>query len=139
MMGKIECQRRGWLKMRQLDSITDSMEMNLGMLQSMGSRRIGHNLVTEQHFSTSLDQTPDNPSVQFEEPHLASTIEQDSGVQNFSAMHTGLSKYFIALFFIPVFFVCLFECEELFTGQMSSQICPLLPERQQLLQQLFAY
>ena len=90
--------------MRQLDSIIDSMEMNLGMLQSMGLQRIGHDLVTEQHFSTSLDQTPDNPSVQFEEPHLASTIEQNSGVQNFSAMHIGLGKYFIALLFIPVFF-----------------------------------
>ena len=108
------------------------------MLQSMGLQRIGHDLVTEQHFSTSLDQTPDNPSVQFEEPHLASTIEQNSGVQNFSAMHIGLGKYFIALLFIPVIFF-FFEYEELFTGQMSSQICPLLPERQQLLQQLFAY
>ena len=43
--------------MRWLDSITDSMNMNLGKLQeilrdrmllSMGSQRVGHNLVTEQ-------------------------------------------------------------------------------------------
>ena len=46
--------------MRWLDSITDSMEMNLSqlqetvkdrnarMLQSMGSQRVGHDLSTEQ-------------------------------------------------------------------------------------------
>ena len=43
--------------MRWLDSITDSMNMNLGKLQeivrdrmllSMGSQRVGHNLVTGQ-------------------------------------------------------------------------------------------
>ena len=44
--------------MRWLDSITDSMDMNLrkpqeivkdrGMLQSVGSQRVRHNLVTEQ-------------------------------------------------------------------------------------------
>ena len=46
--------------MRWLDCITDSMDMNLsklqetmkdrepGVLQSIGSQRVGHNLVTEQ-------------------------------------------------------------------------------------------
>ena len=46
--------------MRWLDDITDSMDMNLsklqdivkdreaGMLQSMGSQRVGHDLVIEQ-------------------------------------------------------------------------------------------
>ena len=47
--------------MRWLDGVIDSMDMNLGklqkmmretgkagMLQSMGSQRVGHNLVTEQ-------------------------------------------------------------------------------------------
>ena len=61
MLGKIEGRRRrGRQRMRWLDGITDSMDMNLsklqetvkdrkpGVLQSMGSQRVGHDLVTEQ-------------------------------------------------------------------------------------------
>ena len=61
MLGKIEGKRRrGQQRMRWLDSITDSLDMNLhklqeivkdrepGVLQSMGSRRDGHDLVTEK-------------------------------------------------------------------------------------------
>ena len=52
--------RRGQQRMRWLDSITDSVDINLsklqetvesteetGMLQSMGSQRVRHDLVTE--------------------------------------------------------------------------------------------
>ena len=55
MLGKIEgSRRRGWQRMRWLDSITDSMDMSLSklqemvknrkpdILQSMGSQRVGH-------------------------------------------------------------------------------------------------
>ena len=61
MLGKIEGRRRrGEQRMRWLDAITDSMNMSLsklreivkdrgaGILQSMGSQRVGHDLVTGQ-------------------------------------------------------------------------------------------
>ena len=61
MLGKTEGRRRrGQQRMRWLYGITDSMNMNLsklqkmvrdgepGELQSMGSQRVGHNLVTEE-------------------------------------------------------------------------------------------
>ena len=61
MLGKIEGKSRsGWQRMRWLDSITDSMDMNLsklreivrteepGVLQSMGLQRVRHNLTTKQ-------------------------------------------------------------------------------------------
>ena len=55
MLGKIEGSRkRGRQRMKLLDGITDSMDMSLsefqelligrpGLLQSMGSQRVGHN------------------------------------------------------------------------------------------------
>ena len=58
MLGKTEGKRRrGQQRMRWLDSITSSMDMNLSKLleivvdrslQSTESQRVGHNLVTEQ-------------------------------------------------------------------------------------------
>ena len=61
MLGKIEIRkRRGWQRMRWLDSITSSIDMSLsnllemvktgkpGVLLSMGLLRVGHERVTEQ-------------------------------------------------------------------------------------------
>ena len=61
MMGKIDGKRRGGQqRMRWLDSIIDSMDMNLSnlqemvkdkeacVLQSTGSQKVGHDLATEQ-------------------------------------------------------------------------------------------
>ena len=59
MLGKTDCRkRRGQQRIRLLDGIIDLMDMNVsklremvkdrkpGVLKSMGSQRIGHNLVT---------------------------------------------------------------------------------------------
>ena len=67
MLGKTEGRRRrGWQRMRWLDSITDSMDMSLnnsgrwwrtgklGMLQSMGSQRVGHNWATNLRWTKLL-------------------------------------------------------------------------------------
>ena len=60
MLGKSEGKKRGGQRMKRLDSNTDSMDMNLSklqeiakdrkpsVLQSMGSQRVRHNLVTKQ-------------------------------------------------------------------------------------------
>ena len=59
ILGKIEGGRRGQQRKRRLDGITDLMDMSLsklrelvmdrrpGVLQSMGSERVGHGRVTE--------------------------------------------------------------------------------------------
>ena len=68
LLGKIEGKRRrGQQRMRWLDSIIDSMDMNLsklwrqwrtgkpGVVQSMGSQRVGHDLWTDwQQFHEKL-------------------------------------------------------------------------------------
>ena len=67
MLGEIEGgRRRGWQRMRCLDGITDSMDRiqassgswwtgKPGMLQSMGSRRVQHDWVTELNWNELLN------------------------------------------------------------------------------------
>ena len=67
MLGKIDSGRRkGWQRMRWLDGITDLMDMSLnisgswwwtekpGVLQSMGSQRVGHDWVAELKWTEPL-------------------------------------------------------------------------------------
>ena len=66
MLGKIEGRRRmGWQRIRWLDGITNSMDMNLSKLwgmvkdrgawvQSTGSQRVGQDWVTELNWTDSL-------------------------------------------------------------------------------------
>ena len=68
MLGKIEVRkRRGQQRMRWLTGITDSVDMTLnklgeivkdrnpGVLQSMGSQRVRHDLVAEQQDSCMIN------------------------------------------------------------------------------------
>ena len=72
MLGKIESRRRrGLQRMRWLGGITDSMEMSLsinsrswwwiGVLQSVGLQRVGHDWVTSLHFTTPWKESYDQP------------------------------------------------------------------------------
>ena len=49
MLGKIEARRRrGRQRMRQLDSITDSMDVSLSTLWEMVENRVRHDLVAKE-------------------------------------------------------------------------------------------
>ena len=89
-LGKIEGKRRGWQRMRWLDCITNSMDMSLSktgswwwtgnpsILQSMGSKRVGHGWVTELNYISWPAQMivlllPVHPMLDQSPPHLHST------------------------------------------------------------------
>ena len=90
MLGKIEDRsRRGWKRMRGLDGITDSVDMNLSKLQKIvkdrearraavhGSQRAGHDLATDNNIGDegSIPGSGKSPEEGNGNPHQYSCLE----------------------------------------------------------------
>ena len=99
MLGKIEGRsRRGRQRMRWLDGITDLMDTSLhklqelwwtgkpGVLQSMGSQKVGHNWVTELNWM----ETKPNSSI-----HCLSSYQRKE-----SLSHVSMSRHMYALVWV---------------------------------------
>ena len=97
MLGKIEGRRRGQQRMRWLDGITDSMDMGLGwwwigrpgVLQSMGSQRVGHNWATELNWGVVFSKKFLWVLVGDEELPLWSKLRFDSDVYRWPSVSAG--------------------------------------------------
>ena len=57
MLGKIEGKRRGWQRMTWLDSITDSMDMNLSKLRETVKNRAAWHAAVHKGIAKSQDRT----------------------------------------------------------------------------------
>ena len=132
MLGKIEGRRRrGRQRMRWLDGITDSIDISLvnsgswwwtgkpGMLQSMGSRRVGHDWTTELNWTKDRIESSKEPEpvqltwgmneIAAQSP--SPIADNPSALMSPTSTASSSQKLFLAVHLIPAPVCQLYYCQ----------------------------